>query len=227
MAEALQTSEITVRRDLTRLATDGLLIRTHGGAMQAGLMPKPVSFVQKSAANTEQKDHICQIAARLIDDGDVIFMDCGSTVVRLCPLIRQRPIRVITNSLPVVAELLGSAVKINLVGGEVDPVRQAVHGLIADEHISRYRANKAFVGTDGLSANGLSDNSEVEAAITRSLMAHADQTIVLADSSKLGQDRYVQFAPLSAVHTLITNPGADAATVADLRKAGLYILVNE
>jgi DeoR family transcriptional regulator, fructose operon transcriptional repressor len=217
LAEALDTSEITVRRDLTRLAADGLLVRTHGGAMQTGLVPRPVSFGQKSAVNEAQKDHICRIAATLIEDDDVIFLDCGSTVVRLCPLIRQRSIRVITNSLPVVAELLGSAVTLNLIGGEVDPVRQAMHGLMASEHIARYRATKAFVGADGLSVSGLSANSEIEAALTRSLMAHADRTIVLADGSKLGRDSYVQFAPLSAVHTLITDPGADAAVVAELR----------
>ncbi len=224
LAQHLQTSEITVRRDLTRLAADGLLVRTHGGAIQPGLVPKAMSFVQKQTANVDAKDAICRIAAGLIDDGDIIFLDCGSTVARICSLILHRPIRVITNSLPVVAELLGSAVAINLIGGEIDPVRQAVHGLMAIEHIARYRANKAFVGADGVSINGLSANSETEAVLTRSLMEQADKTIVLADSSKLGQDRYIQFAPLSAVNTMITNAEADVAVVNALQSAGLFVL---
>ena len=78
-------------------------------------------------------------------------MDCGSTVFRLCPFIRHKRIAVVTNSLPVVAELMGSDVAVNLVGGEVDKERQAVHGLMAEEHIARYRANRAFIGVDGIS----------------------------------------------------------------------------
>jgi DeoR family transcriptional regulator, fructose operon transcriptional repressor len=224
LAAQLHTSEITVRRDLARLAADGLIVRTHGGAMQPGLLPNAVDFAHKAVANVEQKDAICRIAAGLIADGDVLFLDCGSTVARLCPLIRQRPVRVITNSLPVVLALLGSAVRVNLVGGEVDPVRQAVHGLMATEHIARYRADKAFVGVDGLSTNGLSANSETEATLTRSLMAHANQTIALAAGRKIGRDSYVQFAPLAALQTLVTDVTADAATLADLRAQGLTVL---
>ena len=151
LAELLQTSEMTVRRDLVQLAASGLLYRTRGGAMKVSLATDKHRFANKTAVNAEQKDYICQLAAREIQDGDVIFMDCGSTVFRLCPFIRNKRITVVTNSLPVVAELMYSEVTINLVGGEVDKERQALHGLMADEHIARYRANRAFIGVDGIS----------------------------------------------------------------------------
>lgn len=224
LADKLNTSEITIRRDLTLLAADGLVHRTHGGAMKISLTQPPVSFVNKAAVNADAKDHICRLAAQQIEDGEVLFLDCGSTVFRLCPFIQHKRIRVITNSLPVVAALLDSAVSVNLIGGEVDADRQAVHGLMAEEHIARYRADKAFLGIDGLSVNGLSANSETEAAITRAMLRQTDQAFLLADAGKLGQDKYVQFAPLSAIHALITDPSAEAAILDKLRGAGLLVI---
>ena len=206
LAQVLETSEITVRRDLGTMAADGLLYRTHGGAMRLSLVNQPISFVQKSAVNADKKDHICRIAAAQIQDGDVIFMDCGSTVFRMCSFIRDKRIKVITNSLPVVHELLNSAVSINLIGGEVDAERQAVHGTMSTEHIRRYQADKAFLGVGGISLDkGLSAVSEKEAEMTLSMAASAQVTYLLCDSSKLGKDKYLTFAPLSLVNVLITD----------------------
>lgn len=215
LATLLSTSEITIRRDLGLLATDGLIYRTHGGAMRVDLARNPVGFINKSARNAEQKDHICRLAAQEIQDGDVLFVDCGSTLFRLCPFIQHKTIRVITNSLPVVYELANTAVTLNLVGGEVDADRQAIHGAMALEHIARYRADKAFVGVDGVSlAKGLSANSEKEAGMMLAMAHRAAHTYLLCDSSKLEKDAYFQFAPLSLVNTLITDPGIDPAALA-------------
>ena len=224
LAEQTGTSEITVRRDLVTMAADGLIYRTHGGAMKVELTKTPFDFKNKVAANIEAKDHICRLAAQEIEDGDIIFMDCGSTVFRLCQFIRHKEIRVVTNSLPVVYELTGSAVKVNLAGGEIDKDRLAVHGKIAEEHITRYRANKAFVGVDGISAeNGLSAHSEQEAGITLAMAAHADVTYLLCDSSKIGKDKYLQFAPVNLVNVLVTNERTDQIT--KLEEKGIRILV--
>lgn len=228
LASLLHTSEITVRRDLAALAEQGLLVRTHGGAMKPGLERNPVHFAKKATSHAEAKARIAVLAAGLIHDSDTVFLDCGSTVFQLCPLIRGKKIRVITNSLPVVRELMGSAVTLNLVGGELDAARQAVHGLVAEEHIARYRADAAFVGADGFSLeNGLTARTEVEASHTRALLRQADRAVLLCDSSKLQHDQYVQFAPVSAVHTLVTDAGAEAAWVETYRAAGLEVLVAE
>ncbi len=114
--------------------------------------------------------------------------------------------KVITNSLPVVYELSNTEVSINLIGGELDNKRQAIHGQIATEHIRRYQADKAFLGVDGISIeNGLSAASEKEAEITTTMSSNAQQTYLLCDSSKLGKDKYLKFAPLSIVNVLVTN----------------------
>jgi DeoR family fructose operon transcriptional repressor len=205
LAVELDISEITVRRDLNQMATDGLLYRTHGGAMKVDPLQVPHDFINKAAKNVEAKDDICRVAAKEIRDGDIVFMDCGSTVFRLCQFIKNKKIRVITNSIPVVYELQNSLVSLNIIGGEFDAERQAVHGKIADEHIARYKATKAFLGVDGISRNGLFANSELEADITQAFAAHSAKTYLLCDDSKIGKESYLRFGELSMINTIITN----------------------
>lgn len=223
LADELAISEITIRRDLTILTADGLVYRTHGGIMKVELTKIPFHFANKAAVNVEEKDNICRLAAKEIQENDIIFMDCGSTVFRLCQFIKNKKIHVITNSLPVVYELMNSSVKINLIGGEIDPERQAVHGRIAEEHIGRYKADRAFIGVDGISVeNGLSAFSEIEAGITLAMFANSKISYLLCDASKVGHDKYFQFSPLDALDVMITNK---KTTETDkIRKKGIKVI---
>jgi len=205
LAAEIDVSEVTVRRDLTTMAANGLLYRTHGGAMKLSELIRPVSFAHKAAVNIKAKDAICKRAAADIIDGDVIFIDCGSTAFRLCQFIKNKKIKVITNSLPVVNELQGSSITINLIGGEVDATRQAVHGTMAYEHIARYHASKAFLGADGITAEGLYAGSEHEASNTLAMASQSDCVYMLCDASKIGKTSYLKFNDLSLVNILITN----------------------
>lgn len=224
-ARQLGTTPITIRRDLALLADQGLVLRTHGGAVRPGTAKHPVAFTTKATAHGPQKEHICRLAARHVAAGDTIFIDCGSTTFPLCALVRHLKIRVVTNSLPVLFELAGSAVQVVMAGGEVDARRQATHGAVACEHLRRYRVDKAFMGVDGLSLRrGLSANSEKEAAIYLAVAAGAGHVFLLCDSSKLEHDQYFQFAPLATVGTLVTDPQAPAGLVAQYREAGLTVL---
>ncbi|RZK16893.1 MAG: DeoR/GlpR transcriptional regulator [Hymenobacter sp.] len=225
-AQQLQTTPLTIRRDLTQLAAEGLVVRTHGGAMLPGVVKNPVAFARKSAAHAAEKAAICQLAATQIAAGDTIFIDCGSTTFPLCPLIRHLAIRVVTNSLPVLFELVGSAAQVVLAGGEVDAERQATHGTVAAEQLRRYRVDKAFLGADGLSLHrGLSANSEAEAAISLAVAEAANHVYLLCDASKLEQDKYFQFAPLALIDTLITDARAPETVRAQYREAGVAVLV--
>lgn len=225
LATLLQTSEMTVRRDLVQLAATGLIYRTRGGAMKVSLATDTHRFANKTAVNAERKDYMCQLAAREIQEGDVIFMDCGSTVFRLCPFIRSKRITVVTNSLPVVAELMNSEVNVNLAGGEVDKERQAVHGMIAEEHMARYRANRAFIGVDGISLqNGLSANSEKEASTAVSMARQAEKVYLLCDSSKLETDKYFRFAPLNLFHVLVTDKEAKPEVLTAYQQTGIIVM---
>jgi len=146
LASEMKVAEITVRRDLNLLATDGLLYRTHGGAMKVDPFEPPYPFANKAAVNVEAKEAIARRAAAEVKDGDIVYMDCGSTVFRLCPFIKNKKIRVITNSLPVVYALQGSRVEVNVIGGEFDAERQAVHGEMAGYHIKNTGRRRRFWG---------------------------------------------------------------------------------
>jgi DeoR family transcriptional regulator, fructose operon transcriptional repressor len=222
LAIAFDTAEITVRRDLNHLAGDGLLYRTHGGAMKVNPLEIPHVFSNKAAVNVTAKDAICRKAAAEIKDGDIIFMDCGSTVFRLCPFIKNKKIKVITNSIPVLYELQNSTISVNIIGGEFDPERQAVHGTMAIEHISRYQASKAFLGVDGISSKGLFAHSEEEAAITTAIAAQSRITYMLCDASKIGKESYLKFAGLSLIQTLVTD--AERKNLGFLKKTDIRLL---
>lgn len=224
LAEILEASPATIRRDLGDIAEEGLLMRTHGGAMK---MENPVltGFSEKSGVNSPVKEQIAEKAASYVQDGDIIFLDCGSTVFQMCRFLKKKSIRVVTNSLPILAELIDvPSIQINLIGGELHKARKAVHGDKAVQHINGYHAHKAFVGVDGLSVeNGLTAHSELESTITTAFIRNAEQVMLLCDSSKIGRDSYVKFAEFSAIHTLITDVNADSAKTRALQQSGLHV----
>lgn len=223
----LDISPVTIRRDLQQLADEGLLIRTHGGAMKAEAAPRFPAFLDKAADSREQKRQIGKLAASFVRPGDTIFLDCGSTVFCMCEHLQKVPgLKVITNSLPVLSALLPvPEISVNLVGGEVDKERKAVHGLQAIRHIESYHAAKAFIGVDGLSAeNGLTAFSEKEAAISTAISRNADTVYLLCDASKIGRDSYFKFAPLSLFHYLLTDNGISAEHLKALEGQGVKLL---
>jgi DeoR family transcriptional regulator, fructose operon transcriptional repressor len=225
LGQLLHTSAITIRRDLASLAENGLIYRTHGGAMKINDSTETVGFTNKTVVNASAKEYICRNAAKYIKDGDTIFLDCGSTVSRICPFIRYRKIKVITNSLPVLHELVNSSATLTLIGGTVDKERRAIHGMIALEQIARYKCDKAFIGVDGISlAKGLSANSEKEAGITKAIAANADEIFLLCDSGKLEKDKYFQFASLSMINYLVTDDDADGKLLLKYKKKGITII---
>jgi len=225
LAQALHASAITIRRDLALLSNEGLIYRTHGGAMKVSDANETIGFINKTIVNASAKEYICKIASGHIKDGDTIFLDCGSTVSRLCPFIKYRKIKVVTNSLPVIYELINSSVSLVIIGGQADKERRAVHGIMAIEQIARYKCDKAFIGADGISlARGLTANSEKEAGITKEIAANANEVFLLCDSGKLEKDKYFQFAPLSVVHYLVTDNNADKKLLSKYKKKEIEVL---
>ncbi len=221
----LEASPATVRRDLTDLAKKGLIVRSHGGAMKAKGVP--TSLTAKKSRNQDCKDAIGKIAAAQICSGDVVFMDCGSTVLSLCRYLKSDlSFRLITNSLAVVAALEEhSQVRISLIGGELDRLRQAVHGNMAVNHINQYHADKAFIGTDGLNVTkGLSAHTESEASITRAICENAEQVYLLCDSSKIDVEAYIRTGPLTMCHYLVADRAVSPEFIQRITETGVKIL---
>ncbi len=223
-----KVSEITVRRDLTELEDKGLLIRTHGGAVKSVAAGQLFTYDNKINRNRKNKEIICRTASSFIENNDIIFIDCGTTLSFMSKYVSKfESLTVITNSLPIVSELINyPGIKLILIGGEVINERKAIYGLFADRNISRFHANKAFIGADGVSlAGGLTSYDENEASITLKMADNSDKVYLLCDSSKIEKDSFVRFAPLSAVDVVITDNGLDKKYL-DMYKKNNVTIIN-
>ncbi|MFH0759538.1 MAG: DeoR/GlpR family DNA-binding transcription regulator [Bacteroidota bacterium] len=221
-----RVSEITARRDLTEMASEGLLVRTHGGAVRSENPVRLCDFDQKGMSHREEKIAICRLASSFIRENDTLYMDCGTTVYYMARFLsRFKNLRVITNSLPVVSDLMPyPQIKVYLIGGELDNSRKALYGPMTETLLERYKADKAFIGAGGVSlANGLSSVDEKEASITRKMAEAANEVYLLCDSSKLERDSYFSYSSLSLVTCLVTDSKAEAEILDTYKKNQINI----
>ncbi|CAI9408712.1 DeoR/GlpR family DNA-binding transcription regulator [Nocardioides sp. T2.26MG-1] len=224
LAGQLGVSEATVRRDLQSLTRDRLLVRTHGGAL-ARETGEEVPGRLKAARMQQEKRHIGQAAARLVDDGAVVGISGGTTSVELArELSSRRDLTVVTNAVDVAALLAGRPdLHLIFVGGIVRRSLEAV-GPAAEEMLSRYHLDVVFIGVDGLTVDaGCTTFDEMEAQTDRAFLRQARRRVVIADSSKLGLVTFARIASVDEVTDLVTDAAADAGQVAALERAGLQV----
>lgn len=227
IAVELSVSEITIRRDLLKLEEKGLLIRTRRGAVKRALSDDLFAYDDKMNQNREAKDYVCKVASSFIKSGDIIFVDCGSTVSLLIHYIKRiDSLTVITNSLPIASELINfENIKLILIGGEIDNKRKAIYGYTAVNTISQYHANKAFIGADGVSlAQGVTSYNERSALTTLKMAENSDEVFLLCDSSKVERNSFVRFAPLSLIDYIITDEKVDRVLVAMYKENDVSLL---
>ena len=225
-----KVSEITIRRDLAELESKGLLIRTHGGAVQSRAGSQLFTYDLKINQHKQEKESICRKAAQFIKNNDIIFIDCGTTLSFLVDhIIKLESLVLITNSLPVISALINfHNVKLILVGGEVDRERRAIYGPFAENNISQYHANKAFIGADGVSIkNGLSSYDEKEAAITLRMADNSDEVFLLCDSSKIEKNSFIRFAPFSRINHLVTDNGLTAENIRKYKEHNIDLIIGD
>ena len=228
MAEALGTTEITVRRDLRAMAKDGLLVRAHGGAVLPSAIGHEPSYSAKAHQAGAEKASIARLALDMITPGDSILVGPGTTTLALARLLGDiSELTVVTNSLLVAQALMPSPkVEVILTGGTL---RRSIHALVgppAEDSVRALRASKTFISGNGFTAErGLSTPSPLVAATDRAFAAAAQQVVVLADHTKIGLDTMCQTVPVARVHTLITDSGADPAVLAAIREAGVDVRI--
>jgi len=227
IAGHFNVAPMTIRRDLAFLERKGLLVKRYGGAVKTGGGERLFSFAERLGFHKVEKKAIGKRAARLASDGETIFIDCGSTPFQIAPhLIGRKNLRIITNSLPVVSEIIHDTnLRVVLIGGEIANDRRASQGPLAEKMISGFRADKAFIGADGVSTEGgLSAFNESEGVITRKMADLSREVYLVCDSSKLGKDSFYNFAPLSKLTALITDSRADRDVLSGLRKSGVTVI---
>ncbi|KIX91708.1 DeoR faimly transcriptional regulator [Staphylococcus microti] len=196
LMEYTGSSASTIRRDLTKLQAEGLLTRVHGGAKLVALTTEP-ELSTKRTQHIEEKVEIAKQAATLINDGDCLYLDAGSTTLEMIPYIQATDITVVTNGLTHVEALLKQGIRTYIVGGEMKPTTMAVVGTRAVNFLKNYCFNKVFLGINGIDVGtGLTTPDEREALMKEVAIQQSQQTYVLADASKFHQ---THFATVKAV----------------------------
>jgi DeoR/GlpR family transcriptional regulator of sugar metabolism len=220
-------SEATIRRDLEQLDIQGVLQRAHGGAiaLMAALPEPPVG--RRMVENQEEKRRIGVAAARLINDGETIFLGSGTTTLEVARnLGDKRDLKVITNALNI-ANVLATYEQMTVIitGGLLRQTELSMIGHLTEQALRDLRADKAVMSIRAVSPSaGLTNEYGLETMIDRTIIGMAPQVILLADHTKWGKIATAFVAPATAAHTIITTDAAPADMVADLRASGVEII---
>lgn len=230
LADAYEVTTETVRRDLAVLDRAGLLRRVHGGAVPTrALHLVEAGVAERDSTRADHKDAIATAALDYIPaSGASVLIDAGTTTARIAAqLPTDRELVVVTNSVPIAARLAGMpSVHLQLLGGRVRGLTQAAVGAQALSVLDALRVDVAFIGTNGISLrHGLSTPDGEEAAVKRAMVRAANYVVAVADSSKVGREELVSFAPLDKVDTLITDSEIDAAYRGELAERGVEVVL--
>lgn len=229
LASRFDVTTETVRRDLSQLERLQLVRRVHGGAVSTHsvTMLEP-RLSDRDQEHTPEKDRIAHAAVSLLPEGGgTLLIDAGTTTARLAAALpATEPWTVITHSVPIAALLAPLPhIELHLLPGRVRSATLAAVGHATAEAIAQFRADLAFLGTNGVSVrHGLSTPDAEEAATKRAIVASAQRVVVLADASKIGQERAVRFASLDEVDVLVTDAAITPTDAADLEAAGLDVV---
>lgn len=200
LCELLNVSESTVRRDLIILDESGLLTKVRGGAMAVSENYTAVEHNVEEKANlfVEEKTAIARYAASLIEDGDFIFLDAGTTTEKMIQFIPSKSVTFVTNEFISAKELAARGFHVLITAGEVKSSTEAIIGTGAVMTLGRYNFTKCFMGTNGISVHGgFSTPDESESSVKKTAVLRSREVYVLADHSKFGKVSANMFADLT------------------------------
>ena len=206
LPEILNTTSVTIRKDIAILEQRGLLKRTHGGAIKPRKLFHGLALNEKEKLNLEEKIRIAKKAAKLISEGDTIILDSGSTTSFIAKEIKQmKGITVITNAINIVSILLNSDIDVILIGGSLLKETSTLVGPLADDVLRKISADKLFIGVDGIDFEvGLTTPNILEANTSRVMMEMSGEIILVVDASKFGRRSLGVISKVSEVNSIIT-----------------------
>jgi len=226
LARRFAVSASTVRRDLQHLSRNNSVRRTYGGAILAGHATE-TTLEQRLAVQGKQKQAIARAAIELVEDGDTLILDAGSTVAAFGRLLLQRRLRVITNNLALLPFLAKApSIEMVVLGGALRSTSMSTMGPLAHEALRRMTADRAIMSADGVvSGRGLCEADLEQVALKSLMMEQASEVIVLADAGKLGRAEQIAWAPLPHRWTLVTDAGATEEQRQRLTESGARVVV--
>jgi len=203
-----------------------LIHRTHGGALPAreGALEDP-TLREKEKLHHKEKLRIAAIAAAMVQEGQVVILDSGTTTTEIARALRKfRSLTIVTNAVNIAAELSGTAVEVILTGGTLRKNSFSLVGPIAEETLHRLHADLLFLGVDGFDVHyGLSTPNLLESKVNRVMVEIAKRKVAVCDASKFGRRSLSLIAPTSALDEVITDRGTPKADVRALKKAGIEV----
>jgi DeoR family transcriptional regulator of aga operon len=226
LSQQFQTSQVTIRKDLELLHEQRHLHRTHGGALPSrdGALEDP-TLREKEQLHRKDKVHIASAAARLVNEGQVVILDSGTTTTAVARALRNfHNLTIVTNAVNIAAELVGTRVDVILTGGTLRKNSFSLVGPIAEETLRHLSADTLFLGVDGFDVHyGLTTPNLLESKVNRVMVEVAKRVIVVCDSSKFGRRSLSRIGPTSVVHQVITDHGIPKSDSRVLHKAGVEV----
>jgi DeoR family transcriptional regulator of aga operon len=232
LADRFGVSTVTVRSDLTALEGAGFVRRVRGGAVASGAPVTEQPLETAAGLAARQKSAIASRCASMVSIGDVVLLDVGSTTTAIAQALVARTelsdVTVVTNALNIALLLEPAAVagrmSIIVTGGTVRPLQHSMVNPYATLLLERLSAHLAFIGCNGVDVRGGVTNRNVaEAEIKRAMVSASRRSVVVADSTKLGEVEVARVCHLGDVDLLVTDIGADPEVVANIRTAGLHV----
>ncbi|GAA0485426.1 DeoR/GlpR family DNA-binding transcription regulator [Salinibacillus aidingensis] len=211
LAEELDVSTMTIRRDLSYLEEQEEVIRTHGGAVLNKPLINESPFQLKEGKHSQQKKHIAQKAIQLIPDQATILLDSGTTTLEIARLMKNRSdVTIVTNDIKIAAELMDSEVKVIITGGELQNRIGALFGNVTENILREIHVDLFFLGAHAIDINaGITAPGFEKASIKKLMIEAADQVWLVSDSSKFKQKSFTKVCSLSELDGIITDQTID------------------
>ncbi|MFO7447361.1 MAG: transcriptional repressor AgaR [Ignavibacteriaceae bacterium] len=208
LSDEFNVSDVTIRNDLAQLENKGLLIRSRGGAMRPQRVGIDYKLYEKSKRNLREKQAIGKKAVELLNEGDTIIIDSGSTAMEMAKnLSGFDNLTVITNALNIASQLSNyDKIKILMLGGMLRHISLSLTGPVAENSLKNYYCDRLFIGVDGIDSQyGISTPNIEEAQLNRMMIDISKEVIVITDSSKFLRRSFAFIAPMSDVDIVITD----------------------
>ena len=226
LAIKFQTSELTIRKDLNELYEKGKIHRVYGGATMLDTFEEP--FLERKKKNSEEKNRIGQVASRLVNDTDSIFIDNGTTTEHLAESLSHfTRLSVITTGLNIVNCLHHEEnITVYVPEGRLDHRAFSIVGAQAEASLRKYMARMAFLGCDGLTIEqGILYNSCESVATSKILIENSQIKVLLCDSSKMGNIGSISLCPLTGVDIIITDNKITEEYKTSIEKSGVKLII--
>ncbi|WPP43671.1 DeoR/GlpR family DNA-binding transcription regulator [Paenibacillus hunanensis] len=227
LSERCQVTEETIRRDLDRLERQGLLRRSHGGAVSVQSEQPETPFSEREIMHAEEKRRIAEQAVKLIEPNDRILLDASTTAWYMAASLPDIPLTVLTNSIRVATQLSNrEKIEVISTGGQLVSRSLSFVGPLAERSLDTYYVNKLFLSCQGVHLErGVSESNELQGRVKQKMVGMADQVILLADASKFGVQAFAHVMNLNEVDQLITDSRIEQRIVEQLQEQAMKVMI--